>query len=71
MKTKEYRWTTTYKVGDTKITHVFSDKTKVVIDFATDTTTTYSDGKAIDAFITDDTTITEYENFLIGIASVS
>ena len=65
---KNYTWTTTFNTADETVTHVFSERAKVIIKLKFGIVITVRDGEPIDKFECGEMTIREYETFLLGIA---
>lgn len=70
MESKSYTWETTFETTEETMTHVFSDRVKVICDFRFGIITTLRDGYPVDkfSFMEKETTIDDYEQFLLGIA---
>jgi hypothetical protein len=65
---ENYTWETTFETAAETMTHVFSDRVKVIFSFKFGTVITVRDGEPIDKFECGEMTIFEYETFLCGIA---
>jgi hypothetical protein len=70
MQTNAYSWETIFETSEETMTHIFSDRVKVICDFRFEIITLFRDNTPIDkfSFAENGMTISEYERFLLGIA---
>lgn len=63
-----FNWDTEFNTAEFLMIHTFSQRVKVVTNLKENTISYLKDGELIDRFDCSETTLTEYEKYLMGIA---